>query len=149
MTFLMFLARYVLFTLQESPKYLLAKGRDQEALEVLQHVAKRNGRTISLTLEQFEEINRLGPKIGNPTERSNIKILKNAFTSFDMSHIKVELRSRIIRFGILRISIAFIAFVLHLQTRPQYLADHCLLGSNRTCLPALQRVSPYLFEPTI
>ncbi|KAG8681121.1 hypothetical protein FRC08_015825, partial [Ceratobasidium sp. 394] len=88
MTFLMFLARYVLFTLQESPKYLLAKGRDQEALEVLQHVAKRNGRTISLTLEQFEEINRLGPKIGNPTERSNIKILKNAFTSFDMSHIK-------------------------------------------------------------
>jgi hypothetical protein len=34
MTFLMFLARYVVFDLQESPKYLIAKGRDQEAIEV-------------------------------------------------------------------------------------------------------------------
>jgi hypothetical protein len=30
----MFLARYAVFELQESPKYLLAKGRDQEAIEV-------------------------------------------------------------------------------------------------------------------
>ncbi|KAG8730101.1 hypothetical protein FRC12_020496 [Ceratobasidium sp. 428] len=83
----MFLARYVVFTLQESPKYLLAKGRDQEALEVLQYVAKRNGRTISLTLEQFEAIGRLteGTTV---SRRSNLQVLKNAFTSFDMSHVK-------------------------------------------------------------
>ncbi|KAG8730092.1 hypothetical protein FRC12_020507, partial [Ceratobasidium sp. 428] len=87
MTFLMFLARYAVFTLQESPKYLLAKGRDQEALEVLQYVAKRNGRTISLTLEQFEAIGRLAE--GSPVSRhSNLQVLKNAFTSLDMSHVK-------------------------------------------------------------
>jgi hypothetical protein len=34
LTFLMFLARYAIFNLQESPKYLLAKGRDQDAIEV-------------------------------------------------------------------------------------------------------------------
>ena len=32
-TFVMFLLRYVAFDLQESPKYLIAKGRDQEAYE--------------------------------------------------------------------------------------------------------------------
>lgn len=33
MTFLMFILRFVVFDLQESPKYLVAKGRDQEAYE--------------------------------------------------------------------------------------------------------------------
>ncbi|KAG9124963.1 hypothetical protein FRC07_009555, partial [Ceratobasidium sp. 392] len=88
MTFLMFLARYVVFTLQESPKYLLAKGRDQEAIEVLQYVAKRNGRTISLTLEQFEAVNRLDGETNHIAKHSNAQVLKNAFTSFDLSHVK-------------------------------------------------------------
>jgi hypothetical protein len=33
-TFLMFICRYFIFNLQESSKYLLAKGRDEEALAV-------------------------------------------------------------------------------------------------------------------
>ncbi|KAG6902105.1 hypothetical protein C0995_004285 [Termitomyces sp. Mi166 len=53
MTLLMFIMRFVVFDLQESPKYLVAKGRDQEAIAVLEHIAKRNGKTISLTLEQL------------------------------------------------------------------------------------------------
>ncbi|QRV89820.1 major facilitator superfamily transporter [Ceratobasidium sp. AG-Ba] len=88
MTFLMFLARYVVFTLQESPKYLLAKGRDQEALEVLQYVANRNGRTLSLTIDDFEAINKLGARVETAPAHSNLQVVKNAFTSFDMSHVK-------------------------------------------------------------
>ena len=34
MTFLVFVMRFIVFDLQESSKYLIAKGRDQEAVEV-------------------------------------------------------------------------------------------------------------------
>jgi hypothetical protein len=59
--------------------------------QVLQYVAKRNGRSMTLTLEQFEAVNRLGPKTEKTPLRSNVQVLKNAFTSFDMSHVKVYL----------------------------------------------------------
>ena len=35
----MFLFRYVIFTLQESPKYLAANGRDEEAIQVCNMLA--------------------------------------------------------------------------------------------------------------
>ena len=34
LTFAMWICRYVLFTMQESPKYLVAKGRDADAIKV-------------------------------------------------------------------------------------------------------------------
>lgn len=85
MTFLMFLARYVVFNLQESPKYLIAKGRDQEAIDVLRYVAKRNGRAISLTVEQLQAISGSSDKA---PKHSNVQAFKHALTSFDMSHVK-------------------------------------------------------------
>lgn len=53
MTFGMFLCRYCIFTLQESPKFLVAVGRDEEAIESLTYIAKRNGKQISLTTEKL------------------------------------------------------------------------------------------------
>ncbi|QRW04022.1 major facilitator superfamily transporter [Ceratobasidium sp. AG-Ba] len=79
--------RYTFYTL-ESPKYLLAKGRDQEALEVLQYVANRNGRMLSLTIDDFETINKLGARVETAPAHSNLQVVRNAFTSFDMSHVK-------------------------------------------------------------
>jgi MFS family permease len=52
-TLIMFVCRFFLFTIYESPKYLMSKGRDEEAVEVVHKVAKRNGRTSSLTLEDL------------------------------------------------------------------------------------------------
>ncbi len=37
----------------ESPKYLIGKGRDEEALEVIRFIAAQNGKSTSLTLEQL------------------------------------------------------------------------------------------------
>ncbi|KAF8512500.1 hypothetical protein JB92DRAFT_2928186 [Gautieria morchelliformis] len=45
----MFICRYFIFNLQESSKYLLAKGQDEEAIA-------KNGRTITLTLEKLQAI---------------------------------------------------------------------------------------------
>ncbi|KAI0205497.1 membrane transporter [Astrocystis sublimbata] len=50
------LLRTIFFTLKESPKFLLAKGRDAEAVEVVQYVAKKNGHACSLTLEDLKRL---------------------------------------------------------------------------------------------
>ncbi|QPH05217.1 hypothetical protein C2857_002891 [Epichloe festucae Fl1] len=54
LTLLMFLARFVLFTIYESPKYLIGKGRDEDAIRVIHEVARRNGKTVALSLEDLK-----------------------------------------------------------------------------------------------
>ena len=49
-----FFLRFVVFRFQESPKFLLYRDRDDKAVEVLQKIAKFNGRESSITLETFE-----------------------------------------------------------------------------------------------
>ena len=49
-----FFLRFVVFRFQESPKFLLYRGRDDKAVEVLRKIAKFNGRESSITLETFE-----------------------------------------------------------------------------------------------
>ncbi|KAI4184700.1 MAG: hypothetical protein L6R41_004561 [Letrouitia leprolyta] len=48
-----FFMRFVVFRFQESPKYLLYRGKDEKAVEVLHKIAKFNGRQSSITLESF------------------------------------------------------------------------------------------------
>ncbi|TFK98919.1 MFS general substrate transporter [Pterulicium gracile] len=81
LTFLVFVFRFLIFDLEESSKFLIAKGRDKEAIEVLQRIAKKNGRTISLTLEQFQEIEPTGDK-----SPSMFKVLKGIISKASLSH---------------------------------------------------------------
>ncbi|GAA5970235.1 hypothetical protein JCM11641_001630 [Rhodosporidiobolus odoratus] len=54
MTLAIFLLRFAVFTFHESPKFLLAKGHDEAALDVLYKIAKFNkAPPPSLTLEDF------------------------------------------------------------------------------------------------
>ncbi|KAM3507909.1 hypothetical protein NHJ13051_000623 [Beauveria bassiana] len=53
LTMIMFLARFCLFKLHESPKYLIGKGRDQDAVRVVHEVARINGKTSPLTIEEL------------------------------------------------------------------------------------------------
>lgn len=94
----MFIMRFVIFDLQESSKYLIAKGRDEEAIEVrpplllcgskltlsrlqvLQHLARRNGKTITLTIEQFQAVE--GGK--QHTRKSMLQVIKGSFSSFSL-----------------------------------------------------------------
>lgn len=54
LTLLMFLTRFLLFTIYESPKYLVGRGRDEEAVRVVHEVARRNGKTTPLALEHLK-----------------------------------------------------------------------------------------------
>ncbi|KAJ4296940.1 hypothetical protein N0V88_003856 [Collariella sp. IMI 366227] len=53
-TVAMFLVRFGLFTIYESPKYLMGKGRDEDAVRIVHEVARRNGKTTGLTVEDLK-----------------------------------------------------------------------------------------------
>ncbi|KAL2257858.1 hypothetical protein VTK26DRAFT_9075 [Humicola hyalothermophila] len=54
LTVIMFLVRFVLFTIHESPKYLMGKGRDEDAVRIIHEVARRNGKSCGLTVEDLK-----------------------------------------------------------------------------------------------
>ncbi|KAL4943482.1 hypothetical protein BDV06DRAFT_211050 [Aspergillus oleicola] len=55
MALVMSITRYFLFTLLESPKYLMGKGEYYEAVSVVHEVAHRNGTTCSLTTDELHD----------------------------------------------------------------------------------------------
>lgn len=57
-TFVLWAGRFFFFHLHESPKYLIGQGRYAEAIEVLDAVAKYNGCTQPLTVDQLEQVER-------------------------------------------------------------------------------------------
>ncbi|KAF8589870.1 MFS general substrate transporter [Ramaria rubella] len=83
-TLLMFICRYLVFDIQESSKYLLAKGRDEEALAVLQHVAKKNGKTITLTLDRLRAASGGQPSV----QLTSTQLFRHALKGLSLSHIK-------------------------------------------------------------
>jgi len=83
MTLVIFFLRYVVFTFHESPKFLLSRHRDAEAIEVLHKIAKFNkAPPPTLTVEQLEEID---IKAGTPplaATELNKNVVKNFFSNF-------------------------------------------------------------------
>ncbi|KAH9949774.1 MFS general substrate transporter [Amylocystis lapponica] len=55
----LFILRFFVFELYESPKYLMGRGRDAEAVEVVHRIARYNGGTSSLTLEMLALVGEL------------------------------------------------------------------------------------------
>lgn len=50
----LFVIRFGVFKLYESPKYLMGRGRDEEAVTIVHRVAAYNGVKSSLTLEMLQ-----------------------------------------------------------------------------------------------
>ena len=57
---IMFFCRFFLFKLYESPKYLMGRGRDEDAVRVVHEVARINGKTSNLTVADLEVFNQVG-----------------------------------------------------------------------------------------
>lgn len=79
------------FRLYESPKYLMGRGRDAEAIEVLNKVASYNGKTNHLTLEQLQ---RVGVIAGTESEaekgRGGVDSSVAAIIRRNLEHLKGE-----------------------------------------------------------
>ncbi|MCJ1348812.1 hypothetical protein MMC31_007045 [Peltigera leucophlebia] len=57
---LMFICRFVFFTLYESPKFLMGRGKDEQAVRIVHEVARRNGKTSDLTLADLQVFDEAG-----------------------------------------------------------------------------------------
>lgn len=86
LTFLMFIFRFIIFDLQESSKYLIAKQRDAEAIRVLEHIARRNGKTITLKLEHLQQINATAHQAS--ITRTTWQVIRSSFSHFSLSHVR-------------------------------------------------------------
>ncbi|KAL1739107.1 major facilitator superfamily domain-containing protein, partial [Schizophyllum fasciatum] len=53
-TLVLWAFRFFAFRMFESPRYLVGKGRDAEAVAIIHDIAKYNGKTATLTVEELE-----------------------------------------------------------------------------------------------
>lgn len=85
-TFFMFLFRFFLFHLYESPKFLLSRGRQDESVAAVQGIAYKNKTTTWLTIEVLNEI--CGRTEEVPTEKlSYVEIVKRTISKFSFQRI--------------------------------------------------------------
>ena len=80
MAMAMFCCRFLLFTLYESPKFLMGRGKDEEAVRVVHEVARRNGKTSNLTLADLEVFNQVGQQGTDASAALKRKLEKVNFT---------------------------------------------------------------------
>lgn len=76
-TLAVFFARFVLFRFQESPKFLLYRGRDEDAVKVLHNIAKFNRRTPTITLADFTALTDEDSSIGASSSGSSKPLFAN------------------------------------------------------------------------
>ncbi|KAF2748070.1 MFS general substrate transporter [Sporormia fimetaria CBS 119925] len=107
---IMFFLRFVCFTIFESPKYLMGKGRDDEAVRVVHEVARRNRTTTWLTLDDLQACDRLAAttntnnvaapsavQSANPVPSRKptlMQTLKRSFAEVNYTHIRALFRTR-------------------------------------------------------
>ena len=72
--------------LLESPRYLVGKGQDEEAVRVIQKLAKINGKTCNLSVEQLLVVEREYKKSSEESELLETKGLGYVKVAF--RHIK-------------------------------------------------------------
>lgn len=83
---LMWFLRF-LTPLSESPKFLMGKGRDEEAVEVVHWVAARNKKSTTLTVEDLRACeNTAGGSRGVDT--SNAAIIKRNLQKLNLTHVR-------------------------------------------------------------
>lgn len=85
-TFIMFLIRFVLFTIYESPKYNMGKGNDEEAVRIVHEVARRNGKSTTLTVEDLKACEVLGNGQAQRTDAS--AAIKRKLQSLNLTHVR-------------------------------------------------------------
>ncbi|KAF7795302.1 hypothetical protein EIP86_006456 [Pleurotus ostreatoroseus] len=85
-----FFARFVLFTFHESPKFLVTRGHDRRAVEVVEAVARFNGRQCTLSTRDLEECDKAESDAdgeGEPekkTRKARVGHLGMLFSSWSM-----------------------------------------------------------------
>ncbi|KXN82044.1 hypothetical protein AN958_03295 [Leucoagaricus sp. SymC.cos] len=84
--------RFFIFRLYESPKYLMGKGKDEEAVDVVHKVAEYNGKSSSLSVEDLKGVDKdVNEKPSDGKQKaygSAGRVLERHLSLFDGNHIK-------------------------------------------------------------
>lgn len=120
--------RFFVFHLHESPKYLMGRGRDAEAVEVVHKVAAYNGKTSNLTLEDLTKFDQEPDAVEGhkALDTSTKAAVQRNVEKFSANHIKSLFRTRTLAIStsliILIWAIIGLAFPLYNAFVPYYLA---------------------------
>lgn len=88
LTLVMFAVRFFCFTIFESPKYHMGKGHDEEAVRIVHEVARRNGTTSPLTLEDLKACEPAGYTAPTSGANAASAAVKRKLEAVDASHIR-------------------------------------------------------------
>jgi len=82
--------RFFVFKLYESPKYLMGKGRDADAVGVIHRVAEHNGTASSLTVDNLTSLGTYGAHENEikANEYSSGVAIRRTLSVFDTNHVK-------------------------------------------------------------
>jgi hypothetical protein len=87
LTFVMFICRFFLFHLYESPKFLLARGRQDEAVAAVHGIAYKNKAKTWLTVDILNEIGGY-PEENVPQTLSNKEIVERYLSKFSLQRVR-------------------------------------------------------------
>ncbi|KAH8693816.1 putative sugar transporter [Talaromyces proteolyticus] len=125
LTIFMWACRFFLFHLYESPKFLLSRGRQEEAVRTVHAIAFKNKAHTWLTVDILNEIGGHPDEVGKPS-LSVVDIIKRALSKFSGERIgplfaskKLGLTTALLWFCWATIGMGFPLFNAFL---PQYLA---------------------------
>lgn len=92
------LVRSFVFKMPETPRFLLSQGRDQDAVNAINHVARHNGKPDILTLEMLRDIDaQLGIIVSGqegPTKMSVKEIVSENMDAFRGEHYRALFATR-------------------------------------------------------
>jgi hypothetical protein len=87
LTILMFICRFFLFHLYESPKFLLARGRQEDAVATVHGIAYKNKAKTWLTVDILNEIGGY-PAENQPQALSNKEIIQRYLSKFSLDRVR-------------------------------------------------------------
>ncbi len=81
----LFFIRFLCFNVYESPKYLMGKGQDERAVEVVHEVARRNGKTSNLTVDDLRACEE---QLGATQQTDATAALKRKLEKLNFTHVR-------------------------------------------------------------
>ena len=120
----MFVLRFFVFHLYESPKFLMGRGKNAAAVETVHAVAKYNGKTSTLQVEHLDIIDEHFGR--NEIETTATAAVKRNLEKFNLSHVRGLFRTKKLAFStgltILLWGLIGLAFPLYNAFLPYFLA---------------------------
>jgi hypothetical protein len=135
--------RFFAFKLYESPKYLMSRGRDQQAVDVVHKLAEYNGKTSDLTLQELVKAGTLTGKEDALLDTSTEGVIKRQLRKLNAAHVKALFSTKKLAYSTsLLIVIWGSYFSLSLVS---CLADRGQFSFNWACFPLVRFGRSYMY----